>query len=88
MGKFITRDGRAKLIEDYSKTKLSLYEQQSVLLEVMQFLQRMSLTESGEKMRRILMKICKMRNTRISSKITELNGQIYQLQKQEGRTLE
>ncbi len=83
MEKFMLKFERDKEIDRLSKLKLSLYEQKEVAQNTLRFLKKMSLSEDGAKMRDQLMKICKLRSTRIDHKIEELKTKIFKLQKAE-----
>lgn len=83
MEKFMSKVERDREIEKLSKLKLSLYEQREVARKTGDFLSKMTVSEDGDKMRKPLMKICKMRTTRIDHKIDELKSRIFKLQKAE-----
>ena len=68
---------REKKIEELSKMKISLYDQRDVASKVVAFLGKLSLTQDGEKMRKGLAKVCKLRIARINKKINETNDEIY-----------
>jgi hypothetical protein len=79
----MTRDARELLQKEYGLTKRSLHEQQAFLIEVMDFMRKRSCTKSEDKMRKCLMRICKLRLAKINQKINDLNTKIYQLSRSE-----
>lgn len=81
MEKHMSRFQREKEIDRLAKLKISLYDRRDVAAKVIAFLRQMSCTADGDKMRIILIRICKQRTTRISTKITELNDKIFRLNK-------
>lgn len=83
MEKDMTKYERASEIEKLQKLKISLYDQRDVAAKTGAFLKKMSCTPDGEKMRKQLGTICKLRATRINNKINELNAKIFKLQQEE-----
>lgn len=81
MEKFMSRIEREKEIDRLSKLKISLYDQRDVAAKVIEFLRGLSCTADGDKMRNILIRICKQRITRINTKITEINDKIFRFNK-------
>ena len=83
MEKHMSKYEWEKEIEALSKLKISLYDQRDVATKTAAFLRQMSCTADGDKMRTQLIKICKLRATRITNKINEINVRIYKLQRVE-----
>lgn len=81
----MTRDARDLLQKEYGLTKRSMHEQQAFLMDVIEYMRKKSCTKSEEKMRKCLMRICKLRLAKINQKINDLNTQIYHLSREEGR---
>lgn len=87
MEKMMSKYERQKETEKLQKLKISLYDQRDVAEKMIEFLRQMNCTEDGDKMRKAIVRNCKIRATRINTKITEINDKIFRLNMAEAESL-